>query len=88
MAMCNDSPSFNPNKNDYYTTKQMWENISHLIPKDKIIYEACLLNSKSKSVEYWTEMGYKCIGDKSWDCLTYKPIIMILLLLILHLTIK
>tara|TARA_R110000803_G_scaffold77850_1_gene142723 strand:+ start:96 stop:632 length:537 start_codon:yes stop_codon:yes gene_type:complete len=74
MAMCNDSSKFDSTKNDYYTTKQMWENISHLIPKDKIIYEACLLNSKSKSVEYWTEMGYKCIGNKTWDCLTYKPI--------------
>ncbi len=74
MAMCNDCPKFNPTKNDYYTTKQMWENISHLIPKDKIIYEPCLLNSKSKSLQYWTEMGYKIIGDTSWDCLTFKPI--------------
>ena len=72
--MCNDSSKFDPTKNDYYTTKQMWQNISHLIPNDKIIYEACMLNSKSKSLEYWTEMGYKCIGNKTWDCLTYKPI--------------
>jgi len=74
MAMCNDCPKFSKTNNDYYTTKKMWENISHLIPKDMVIYEACLLGSKSKSIEYWTEMGYKCIGDTTWNCLTYKPI--------------
>tara|TARA_E500000318_G_scaffold50038_2_gene46874 strand:+ start:553 stop:1092 length:540 start_codon:yes stop_codon:yes gene_type:complete len=73
MAMCNDSPTFNPNKNNYYTTKQMWSNISHLIPKDKIIWEACMLNSKSRSVEYFTELGFNCVGDTSMDCLTTTP---------------
>jgi hypothetical protein len=73
MAMCNDSPIFNPNKNNYYTTKQMWLNISHLIPKDKIIWEACMLNSKSKSIEYFTEMGFNCTGDINMDCLTTTP---------------
>jgi len=68
MAMLNDSPKFDKNKNDYYTTKQMWDNIKHLVPH-KIIWEACLLNSKSKSVEYWTELGYNCIGDNTIDCL-------------------
>ena len=28
MAKLNDCPKFDPNENDYYTTKQMWENIS------------------------------------------------------------
>tara|TARA_R110000751_G_scaffold26586_1_gene70979 strand:- start:99 stop:635 length:537 start_codon:yes stop_codon:yes gene_type:complete len=74
MAKLNDCPKFNPNENDYYTNKQMWENISHLIPKDKKIYEMCLLNSKSKSLEYWREMGYDIIGNETWDCLTYTPI--------------
>jgi len=35
MAKLNDSPKFDATKNDYYTQKEMWENISHLIPKDK-----------------------------------------------------
>ena len=71
MACLNDCPKFDKKKNDYYTTKQMWDNIKHLVPQDKIIWEACLLNSNSKSVEYWTELGYNCIGDNTIDCL--KP---------------
>ena len=44
--MCDVSrcPVFNLN-NEYYTQKKMWENISHLIPKDKVIWESCMLNS-------------------------------------------
>ena len=53
--------------NEYYTKKEMWKNISHLIPKDKIIYEACILNSNSKSIEYWKELGYNVVGNKEWD---------------------
>ena len=74
MAMCNDSPHFDANKNDYYTSKIMWQKIEHLIPKDKTIYECCLLNSKSNSIEYWKEMGYNIVGHKTWDCLKYYPI--------------
>jgi len=74
MAKLNDCPKFDPNENDYYTTKQMWENIKHLVPKDKKIYEMCLLNSKSKSLEYWQDMGYNIIGNDTWDCLSFKPI--------------
>jgi len=73
MAMCNDSPKFDKTKNDYYTHKTMWKNISHLIPKDKIIWEACMLNSKSNSIEYWKELGYDCIGNTEWNCLEYEP---------------
>lgn len=69
MAMFNDCPKFDKNKNDYYTKKEMWKNISHLIPKNKIIWEACMLNSKSKSIEYLKELGFKCIGDNTIDCL-------------------
>ena len=60
---------FNSEKNDYYTQKDMWKNISHLIPKDKVIWEGCMLNSKSNSMEYLTELGYEVVGDKSWDIL-------------------
>lgn len=74
MAMLNDSPKYSKKKNDYYTQKNMWKNISHLIPKDKVIYECCLLNSKSKSKEYLEELGYKVVGNTKWDCLNYAPI--------------
>jgi len=74
MALCNDSPKFSKTKNNYYTQKKMWENITHLIPKEWVIYEPCLLNSHSNSIQYWKELGYECIGDKTWNCLTYKPI--------------
>ena len=44
MANLKDSPKFQVH-NDYYTPKSAWEKINHLIPKDKVIWEACMLNS-------------------------------------------
>ena len=73
MSMCNDSPKFNPKKNNYYTSKSMWSNISHLIPKDKIVWESCMLNSNSNSIEYLNDLGINCIGDKTMDCLKTTP---------------
>ena len=69
MACLKDSPYFNSEKNDYYTTKEMWQNISHIIPKNKIIFEACLLNSNSKSIEYLKELGFNVVGNNTIDCL-------------------
>ncbi len=38
--------------NDYYTTEDTWRMIEHIIPKNKVIWEACMLNSdKNKSPE-------------------------------------
>ncbi len=71
--MCDLSrcPTFEVN-NEYYTQKDMWKNISHLIPKDKVIWESCMLNSPSKSMEYWKELGYKVVGDTKSDMLNCK----------------
>lgn len=45
---------------DYYTPKSAWENITHIIPKDKVILEGCMLNSNlSKSPQYLKELGCK-----------------------------
>ena len=41
MAMCNDCPAFSTD-NEYYTTKEMWQNIAWAIPEDYTIYECCL----------------------------------------------
>ena len=59
--------------NNYYTRKDMWENIQHLIPKDKVIWEMCLLNSKSKSMDYLRELGFNVVGNTEWDCLETTP---------------
>ena len=48
---------------DYMTPAYVWEDIDEYIPKDKVIWECCMLNSKSNSMEYWKEMGYKVVGD-------------------------
>ena len=73
MALLNNSPYFNPNKNDYYTKKKYWENILHLIPKDKIIFEAFMLNSESKSIEYLNELGFNnVVGNNKLNFLTDK----------------
>jgi len=70
--MCDfqDCSKFNT-YNDYYTPKSVWEKITHLVPKDKVIWEACMLNSThSKSMDIWKGFGYQVKGDKTWDLVT------------------
>jgi hypothetical protein len=46
---------------DYMTPKYAWENISHLIPKDKVIWECFYGDGKSgKDLE---ELGFKVIHE-------------------------
>ena len=69
MANLKDSPKFQT-YDQYYTPKSAWEQINHLIPKDKIVWEAFLLNSnQSKSKSNLKELGCNVIGDTSWDFL-------------------
>ena len=68
MSNLKDSPKFAVH-NDYYTPKSAWENVQHLIGKDKTIYEAFMFNSKSKSPDYFNELGYKVIYDREVDFL-------------------
>jgi len=69
MALVNHCPHFT-NHNDYYTPLKAWKQINHLIPKDKIIYEAFMLNSDlSKSPEYLENLGNKVIFDRTVDFL-------------------
>lgn len=58
MANFKDSPIFGIN-DEYYTPKSAWENISHLIPKNKVIWEAFGTSSKIHSVRYLKELGFK-----------------------------
>lgn len=44
---------------DYMTPKSAWENIKHLIPKNKVIWEA--FYGDGKSGEYLTELGFNVI---------------------------
>lgn len=44
---------------DYMTPKYAWENIAHLIPKDKIIWEAFYGDGKSGT--YLEELGFNVI---------------------------
>ncbi len=44
---------------DYMTPKYAWENIKHIIPKDKVIWEA--FYGDGKSGEYLTELGFSVI---------------------------
>ena len=54
--------------NDYYTPYYAWEQINSLIPKDKIIWGAFLLNAKlSKSKEHLLQLGNNVIGDTTYD---------------------
>ena len=69
MANLKDSPRFKVH-DQYYTPKCAWEKINKLIPKDKVVWEACMLNSNlSKSPQYLTELGNEVVYDTSWDIL-------------------
>tara|TARA_B100000424_G_C22916032_1_gene487408 strand:- start:269 stop:781 length:513 start_codon:yes stop_codon:yes gene_type:complete len=66
MANLKDSPHFD-NHDDYYTRKKAWEDIKEFIPEDKIIWEACLLNSNEQSKKYLEELGFNVVGNKNVD---------------------
>jgi hypothetical protein len=46
---------------DYMTPKYAWENIQHIIPRDKIIWEAFYGDGKSGT--YLTELGFNVIHE-------------------------
>lgn len=46
---------------DYMTPKYAWENIQHIIPKDKIIWEA--FYGDGKSGDYLNELGFNVIHN-------------------------
>jgi hypothetical protein len=46
---------------DYMTPKSAWENIKHLIPKDKLIWEA--FYGDGKSGNYLKELGFNVIHE-------------------------
>jgi len=47
---------------DYMTPKYAWENIQHLIPKDKVIWEAFYGNGESGT--YLKELGFNTIHEE------------------------
>ena len=56
------------NDDQYNTTMTMWESISHLIPKDKILFEAFLKdNWSSKSAIHLKELGFNVVGNPTID---------------------
>jgi len=70
MANLKACPIF-ANYDDYYTPSWVWDKIKPLVPKDLVIWEACMLNAtNSKSIDIWKDWGYKITGDTSWDLLT------------------
>jgi len=73
MANLKDSSKFQVH-NDYYTPEYAWTNIGHLIPKDKIVWEACMLNShKSKSPEYLSKLCKEVVFDCNINMLEKQP---------------
>lgn len=65
---------------DYMTPKYAWENIAHLIPKDKIIWES--FYGDGKSGQYLTELGFNVFHQPidffteeplKWDILVSNP---------------
>ena len=50
------------NHSDYMTPKSAWTAISHLIPKDKLIWEA--FYGDGNSGKYLTELGFDVIHEE------------------------
>jgi len=69
MANFQDSTTYKKD-DDYYTPKNEWEKVAHLVPKERIIWECCMLNAhNSNSMKNWEELGYEVVGNTSWDFL-------------------
>ena len=53
---------------DYMTPKYAWDNIKHIIPKNKVIWEA--FYGDGKSGEYLRELGFDVIHNENdfFDC--------------------
>tara|TARA_Y100000004_G_C8952566_1_gene429288 strand:+ start:3145 stop:3651 length:507 start_codon:yes stop_codon:yes gene_type:complete len=66
MANFQDSYKYNIH-NDYYTRKDTWELIKDYIPKDKVLWEFCLLNTNEQSKRHLQELGFNVVGDKTID---------------------
>jgi len=52
---------------EYYTRKNAWEDIQGFIPRDKVLWEAFMLNSVSSSPLYLQELGYTVEWSPSED---------------------
>jgi len=50
---------------DYMTPRSAWENIQHMIPKDKVLWEAFYGNGQS--MQYLQELGYTVEGGPDED---------------------
>ena len=73
MANFVDSNKFR-DQDQYYTPKDVWEVVSHLFPKDKVVWEACMLDAvKSKSPDILAELGCKVVFDTEINCITHEP---------------
>ena len=74
MADFKDSPHF-ATHDDYYTPESAWKRIESCIPKDKIIWEACMLGATlSESPKYLTDLPTKkVVYSLCMDCLTEEP---------------
>jgi len=56
------------NDNQYNTCEELWTAIRHLIPTDKIIWEAFMLgNTSSRSVDILRDLGFSVIGHHTID---------------------
>ena len=64
---------------DYMSPKSAWEAINHLIPKNKVIWEA--FYGDWKSGQYLTELGYDVIvpeeGKHEWIVVNPKELIVL-----------
>ena len=56
---------------DYMTPKHVWEDISHLIPKDKVIWEA--FYGEGSSGNHLRELGCKEVIHEDKDFFSYTP---------------
>lgn len=59
--MAHHNQAYNTSHDSYMTPKSAWENIKHIIPKDKIIWEAFYGDGESGKI--FKELGFKTIHE-------------------------
>jgi len=57
---------------EYYTRASAWSEIQEFKPRDKTIWEACMLNSLSSSPLYLQELGFEVQFNQNEDIFLEK----------------
>ena len=70
MNKHNTRPKIHKKNDEYYTQNSAWDKIIKYIPKNKVIFEG--FYGGGHTYKYFTEHGYKVLGEKNLDFFSFK----------------